>query len=302
MYRIKRAIEGLTLEKARRLSTENGFTHDSSEISLVVPDDDHTMMEFAKLSEYAERLLMNQIYETSYGSMPQMMLTLDKIPDAHSWEGRIFKDVGHLLVPSISPKTELEPLYGAPSRKLGDLGPLRRVSLSDAMMKRPGDEGNQTRPPVGYYPADAENEATIGATAIVKDSDSKGDFQRVILFKYTNSISVGLLKVRAKFQELGLDDLVPFENTASDDRRHWVFIWVVPKRVGETFHVVEEPKKVKFSVTDGNVWMDIHIDQYKLVVDLGELKAKRCRLYFPVYVSSLISDIASLRVSVRTRG
>jgi hypothetical protein len=173
------------------------------------------------------------------------------------------------------------------------------------MKKRPVDEGNEKWSIVGYYPAAAKYKATIDA--FVKESDSTSDFRRAILLQYTvpdkySKKPIGLLKVRAKFQELGLDDLVPFENTASDDRHHWVFIWVVPKRVGETFHVIEEPKKVKFSVTDGKEWMDTRIDQYKLVVDLGELKAKRCRLYFPLYVSSLISDIASLRVSARTRG
>jgi hypothetical protein len=40
-------------------------------------------------TEYAERLLMNQIYKKSWESVLEMMVTLDKIPDAHSWERRI---------------------------------------------------------------------------------------------------------------------------------------------------------------------------------------------------------------------
>jgi hypothetical protein len=279
MQAIETATADLSsLQDAHRLSTERGFKDASSKISLVVPGDNHRTMQFRKLSEYAERLLMNQIYKKSWESTRQLLVNLDTIPDARSLQGRIFKYAAESHVLSTEPEMELEPLYGAPPRKLGNLGSLCHVSLSQTMKKKPGDEGNQTRPPVGYYPAAAKNKATIDAMAIFKDSDSKNDFQRVILFKYTNSVrnsSVGLLKVRANLKALGLDDLVPFENTHSDNRHNWVFIWVVPKKAAANFKVK------RFSDTDKEKWMHTHIDQYKLVVDLEKLnKEKPSRLYF----------------------
>jgi hypothetical protein len=271
MYAIKEATEGLSLEDARRISHAYGFTDASSKISLVVPGENHESVAFAKLSEYAEWLLMNKIYKKSWEPTRRMLVTLEKIPYARSLEGRIFEDVAHVLFSD--PETELEPLYGAPPKKLGDLGPLRYVSLSDAMKKRPGDEGDQNRLVAGYYGMAAKNEATqaIDAMAIVKDSDSKGDFQRVVLFKYTHSDRdsskpVGLSKkVRANFKKLGLEDLVPFEKSDSDDRHHYVFIRVVPKSAAANFKV---PKLKK----NKNKW---NIDQYKLVVDMDKLDEKK---------------------------
>jgi hypothetical protein len=267
-----------SLQDAHRLSTERGFKDASSKVSLIVPGDNHRTMQFKKLSEYAERLLMNQIYEKFWEPTVRMLVNLDTIPDACSFQGRVFKDVGHLHVLSMSPETELEPLFGAPPRKLGVLGPLRRISLSDAMKKKPGDEGNEKWVAVGYYPA---AEATIDAMAIVKESDSISDYLRAILLQYTVSKAhtkkaIGLLKVRTTFEDLGLDELVPFEKSEShsDGRHDWVFIWVVPKRAAEKF------RGKKFSETDKYKWLDNHIAQYKLVVDLEELtKKKPSRLY-----------------------
>jgi hypothetical protein len=268
MEAIKEEIRQLSLEDAQYISNMYRFTDASFKISLVVPANGHRSMDLAKLSEYAERTLMNQIYKTSWKSVLQMLVRLDTIPDARSFEGRIFEDVAHVLFSD--PETELEPLYGAPPRNLGVLGPLRYVSLSDAMKTRPGDKGNEKWLVVGYYPA-AKNGATIDAMAIVKESDSTSDFRRAILLQYTKRRSkkpFGLLKVRANFKALGFDDLIPFEKSHSDDRLHWVFIWVIPRRAAANF------QGKTLSHTDGSKWMDTHIDQYKLVVDMDKLDEK----------------------------
>jgi hypothetical protein len=273
MDSIREATGNLSLNKAQRISNEYGFTNVSSKISLVVPGNGHKRMDFAKLSEYAERRLMNQIYKKSWAATRQILVTLDKVPDARSFAGRIFEYAAQSHVLFSDPETELEPLYGAPSRKLGDLRPLHDGALSDAMKKRPGGEGKQKWLVAGYYATTAKNDATINAMAIVKDSDSKGDFQRVILFKYTKP--VGLLKVRANFKKLGLEDLIPFEKSDSADRHHWVLIWVVTKRAAANFKVK------RLSVTDNAQWVDKCVDEYKLVIDLKELKKKKpSRLYF----------------------
>jgi hypothetical protein len=238
-----------------------------SNLALLVPNEKR-LMSFSYLSKYAEQILFDKIGRLDEEQRDCLMANLQDNPKAGSLEGMMWQLFWHWKIPMGSESILHYPLCGGYIREYGlhklaynFVGPLHRVGFFDiTQMDLQNSESGDKRIPKGYYRlAPSGMQAAIDAIVIT-------EHQHVVLFKYTlphdeTSMAEWLNAIKDKFEQLGLDELIPYNSRNGQQdtiqRDDWSLFWVVA-----TPHMDFHYGK-KFGTSVEDKWMDSNIQQYK---------------------------------------
>jgi hypothetical protein len=295
MEAIKEAVDSFNVDLSdyRYQSLEGGITISSlSNLTLLLPNNNRSMT-FSKLSKYADDLLLHKIANSPYWYSKTLNLKINRLinmPEAGSIEGMMWEGFIHHTIAS-SGYVQLHLLndpycsnyssHYAPAITFASVVPLSAVGFFDITQKdlqMSSDCMYKRSLPKGYYRLEFERQAAADGVTIISD---RSGVQRVVFFQFTapygyRASEAGMNAIKDKFEELGLDELIPYNSPSRGDqpdptvRRDWIFVWVLPET--ERNNLRFQPRV--FSTSDSDKWMDRNIKQYKYFTDTRDFSRR----------------------------